>query len=161
MEPSHVLQVWRPAEEKLESEEKLPGSYFYQAYFSSPWVVESSPPDGRKREGRSKTTERRNGRSASLHGQYSLILSCQSLIPMYRETSTSHFEVPKLEDFSDYLTFFFLFLQYKRQNQDQSCKVGLQYLEGKGDMHKHIFFIKRFDCIYLYKNGLSETAGSH
>ena len=50
METSCVLQVWRPAEEKLESEEKLLGSYFYQAYFSSPWVVESSPPDGRRRK---------------------------------------------------------------------------------------------------------------
>lgn len=48
METSCVLQVWRFAEEKLESAEKLPDSYFYQAYFSSPWVVESSPPHGRR-----------------------------------------------------------------------------------------------------------------
>lgn len=70
--------------------------------------------------------------------------------------------MPKLEDFSDYFHFLFFFpLHYKRQNQAQRCKVDLQYLEGEGDMHKHIFFIKRFDCIYLYENGLSQTAGSH
>ena len=52
-------------------------------------------------EGRSKITERRNVRSVSLHERYCLILNCQSLIPMYRETSTTHFAAPKLEDFSD------------------------------------------------------------
>ena len=52
-------------------------------------------------------------------------------------------------------------MQYTRQNQHQSHKLGLQYLAGKGDMHKHIFFIKRLACIYLYENGLSETASSY
>lgn len=103
VETSCVLQVCKAVEEKLESEKKLPQSYFYQAYFSSPQVVEWSPSDGRRgKEG----VKLQRGEMEDLCMENTEILNCQSFIHVQGDQHR-HFSVPKLEDFSIFTSFLF------------------------------------------------------
>lgn len=104
----------------------LPGLFLFSL---SGWMV---PSWWKEREGRSRTTEKRNGRS--LNGKYCLILSCQSLIHVQGD-QYSHFAEPKLENFSIipiFTSFYFFFpSQYKSKIIIRVIKWAYNILKEK------------------------------
>lgn len=100
-ETPRVLQVWRPAEAKLESEKKLftkPVSLLHgRLNLQLPMEGEGGKEGGRLPSG-------------EMEGQLLCgddAVSYQSLVPMYREASISRSAGPKLEDFSISIPTFF------------------------------------------------------